>query len=69
MTIIQKITEEDIIQALQEGDVEFFKIHQIGGDYQIIEPGFDGDTLFLASLGDSSSELYSYFLEQGVDLF
>lgn len=64
-----KITEGDMIKALQKGDVAFFQAHQIDGDYRIVDPEFDGDTLFLSSLADSNSELYLYFLEQGANLF
>lgn len=64
-----KITEKDIIDALQNRNVAFFQAHQIDGDYRIVDPEFDGDTLFLSSLADSNSELYLYFLEQGANLF
>ncbi|WP_126498333.1 ankyrin repeat domain-containing protein [Helicobacter cholecystus] len=69
MTTTQKITEEEILDAYFEDDIEFFKTHQISGDYRIADPDFNGDTLFLASLSDPKCELYAYFLEQGVDLF
>lgn len=55
---ISKIAEEYIIDTLQKGDVAFFQTHQIDGDYRIVNPEFDGDTLFFSSLTDSNSELY-----------
>lgn len=70
MTTIRATTDENMLQALESGDLQYFKNnrHKYDINHRLSAEDFDADTLLLYSISDPNSELYAYFLQEGADV-